>query len=84
MACIVNGNQIALTGDVGDFWMDECFTSVDVMMALTSIDDSSDLTVTINSGGGDAYEGAAIHALFDRRAGRTNITSTASPLRPHP
>ncbi|GHA13423.1 hypothetical protein GCM10007989_05030 [Devosia pacifica] len=73
MACILNDGKLTLSGDVGDFYFGECFTHTDVVIALAQIDDEADLTVFLNSGGGYTDEGAAIHALLDRRPGKTDI-----------
>jgi ATP-dependent protease ClpP protease subunit len=54
-------------------WFGDNFTYADVVVALGQIDDAADLTVRLNSGGGIATEGAAIHALLARRAGRTDV-----------
>jgi len=73
MAAIVSEGELTLSGDVGDMWFGDNFTYADVVVALGQIDDDADLTVRLNSGGGIATEGAAIHALLARRAGRTDV-----------
>jgi ATP-dependent protease ClpP protease subunit len=73
MAAILNGGELTLSGDVGDAWSADHFTYADVVIALAQIDDASDLDVRINSPGGIATEGAAIHALLVRREGTTNV-----------
>lgn len=73
MACIVSGNEMTLTGDVGDYWSSDSFTSGEVFTALAQVEDDAGLVVYLNSGGGIATEGAAIHALFSRRSGTTDI-----------
>ncbi|MCW4114750.1 Clp protease ClpP [Aurantimonas sp. MSK8Z-1] len=73
MACILKDGALTLTGDVGDYWFDDHFTVGDVLLALAEVDDASTLTVFLNSGGGSAFEGAAIHAMLSRRAGTTNV-----------
>ncbi|MGQ2906733.1 MAG: head maturation protease, ClpP-related [Aliihoeflea sp.] len=73
MAAILKDGELTLTGDVGDFFFGDHFTHADVISALAQIDDDADLTVFINSGGGYTDEGAAIHALLDRRPGRTDV-----------
>lgn len=72
MACILDGSKLTLSGSVGDDYWDG-FTYSDVVLALAGMDDAADLTVHINSGGGIATEGAAIHALLANRSGRTNV-----------
>ncbi|MBN9056311.1 MAG: Clp protease ClpP, partial [Rhizobiales bacterium] len=73
MAAILENGKLRLTGYVGDYYFEDGFTSQDVVLALAEIDDTADLPVHINSGGGVASEGAAIHALLSARAGRTDI-----------
>lgn len=73
MAAIVEDGKLRLTGYVGDYYFEDGFTSQDVVLALAAIDAASDLDVFVNSGGGVATEGAAIHALLSARPGRTNI-----------
>jgi ATP-dependent protease ClpP protease subunit len=61
---------IVLHGMVGgDFW-DEGFTSTDVIRALATLGRNADVTVRINSGGGIATEGSAIHAILSAHKGR--------------
>lgn len=73
MACILNNGTLTLSGDVGDLWFDDHFTHGDVVLALAQIEDDEPLTVYLNSGGGIAYEGAAINALLTRRSGVTDV-----------
>ena len=72
MACILDGSKLTLSGSVGDDYWDG-FTYSDVVLALAGVDDGADLTVHVNSGGGIATEGAAIHALLAARTGRTEV-----------
>lgn len=73
MAAILNGTTLTLSGDVGDFYFGDHFTYGEVLIAIAQVDAEATLTVHINSGGGYATEGAAIHALFSGRAGPTNF-----------
>ncbi|MFK0384981.1 head maturation protease, ClpP-related [Agrobacterium sp. NPDC090273] len=73
MAAIVEDGKLRLSGYVGDYYFEDGFTSADVIVALSQIDAESELDVHLNSGGGVATEGAAIHALFTARPGVTNI-----------
>ncbi|WP_375261847.1 head maturation protease, ClpP-related [Palleronia sp.] len=79
MAVIVSDGRLTLTGYVGEHWAygDEIiidgFTHPMVLNALAEIDDGSDLTVHINSGGGYAVEGIAIHSVLAQRSGRTDV-----------
>lgn len=73
MAAILEDGRLRLTGYVGDYYFDDGFTSNDVVLGLALIDDEAPLDVYLNSGGGVASEGAAIHALLSARRGTTNI-----------
>lgn len=73
MACVLDGGKLTLSGYVGDDLWGDGFTYGAVVMALAQIDDDADLTVHINSAGGIATEGAAIHALLSARAGKTDV-----------
>ena len=58
---MVKPNNMLLYGDVGDMWGDGSgFTARDVKEALAEVE-SGDITVSINSGGGIAWEGVAIY-----------------------
>lgn len=73
MAAIMDDGRLRLSGYVGDYYFEDGFTASDVVMALASIDPGEDLDVHLNSAGGIATEGAAIHALLAARPGTTNI-----------
>lgn len=73
MAAILEDGKLRLSGYVGDYYYDDGFTSTDVVVALSQIDGDAELDVFLNSGGGVATEGAAIHALLTARPGITNI-----------
>lgn len=73
MSVIVNGNEIVLSGTVGDLYYGDCFTSSDVIIALAQVGDASDVTIRLNSGGGIATEGSAIHSAIARHRGRKTI-----------
>ncbi|MGP4686162.1 head maturation protease, ClpP-related [Agrobacterium pusense] len=73
MAAIIEDGKLRLSGYVGDYYFEDGFTSADVVFALSQIDADADLDVHLNSGGGVATEGAAIHALLSARSGVTNI-----------
>lgn len=69
MAVHVNGAEIALTGVVGDTYWDDGFTAAEVIAALAEVGRDTDITVRLNSGGGIATEGAAIHAALAAHKG---------------
>ena len=73
MAALVNGNEIILSGTVGELYYDECFTASDVIFALAEVGRDQDVTIRLNSGGGIATEGAAIHSAIAAHRGRKVI-----------
>lgn len=73
MAAILEDGKLRLSGYVGDYYYDDGFTSNDVVIALAQIEDDAELDVFVNSPGGIATEGAAIHALLSARPGVTNV-----------
>lgn len=74
MAVIVNGTEITLTGDVGDFgWGEDHFSHADVVTTLAKIGRETDITIHLNSGGGIATEGAAIHSALKAHKGAVNV-----------
>lgn len=73
MAAILDGGRLRLSGYVGDYYNGDGFTSADVVMALAGVEEDATLDVYLNSYGGVATEGAAIHALLTARPGTTNI-----------
>ncbi len=73
MAAILEDGKLRLSGYVGDYYFEDGFTSGDVVMALSEVEEGADLDVYLNSAGGIATEGAAIHALLSARTGVTNI-----------
>ncbi len=69
---LVNGDLL-LYGDVGDPWgWGDGFTPGDVAEALAEHGDG-DLTARINSGGGIAFDGMAIHSLLKAHAGKVTV-----------
>ncbi len=73
MSVIVNGNEIVLSGTVGEMYFEDCFTASDVIVALAQVGDASDVTIRLNSGGGIATEGSAIHSAIARHSGKKTI-----------
>ena len=68
---LISGGALILYGDVGVApWADvDGFTSNDVVAALAELGPTADVVVRINSGGGNAFEGAAIHAILSAHRG---------------
>ena len=74
---LITGGELHLTGPVGflDF-EDEGFTVRDVTAALSELE--GDITVKINSGGGFAFDGIAIHSLLRQHDGK--VTTVAQGI----
>ena len=73
MPAIVSGNEIVLSGTVGDLYWGDSFTATDVVLALAQVGRGQDVVVRINSGGGIATEGSAIHAALAAHTGRKTV-----------
>src|SRR4051794_2069625 len=70
---IVIDGAIALYGTTGDIFGDGTgFTDSDVLAALASIG-RRDITVRINSGGGDAFQGIAIYNALQGHPGKVSV-----------
>lgn len=68
-ASLLVGGELLLYGVVGASWRANSFTPSDVAAALAE-HGSGDITVRINSGGGNAFDGVAIHSLLKAHASR--------------
>lgn len=73
MTVIVEDSTIVLSGTVGDMYWDDSFSAAEVSLALAQIGHDNPVTIRLNSGGGIASEGAAIHASIARHAGRKTV-----------
>lgn len=73
MPVLINGDEIVLSGTVGNLYWDDCFDAADVVLALAQVGRDRDVTIRLNSGGGIATEGAAIHAALCAHRGRKTI-----------
>jgi ATP-dependent Clp protease protease subunit len=71
MTVQVKGQEVTLSGTVGAGWFDDSFTHAEVVTALAGLD--GDITVRLNSGGGIAADGAAIHAALATYDGNVHI-----------
>jgi ATP-dependent protease ClpP protease subunit len=70
---LLSGGEMLLYGDVGDPWgWGDGFTPSDVAMGLAE-HGAGDITVRLNSGGGSAFDGMAIHSLLKTHAGKVTI-----------
>lgn len=71
MTVQVKGQEVTLSGTVGVDWFDDGFTHAEVVTALAGLD--GDITVRLNSGGGIAADGAAIHAALATYDGKVHV-----------
>lgn len=73
MSKLIVDDELMLYGPVGftDFWDESGFTSSQVIEALAQL--SGDIVVRLNSGGGIAMEGSAIHNALKRHDGRVIV-----------
>ncbi|PON05398.1 head maturation protease, ClpP-related [Rhizobium hidalgonense] len=73
MSKLIVDGELMLYGPVGftDFWDESGFTSSQVIEALAELSD--DIVVRLNSGGGIAMEGSAIHNALKRHDGRVIV-----------
>lgn len=71
MTVQVHGQELTLSGTVGDDWFGDGFTHAEVVAALAPME--GDITVHLNSGGGIAAEGAAIYATLSTYDGDVNV-----------
>ncbi|UIK09059.1 ATP-dependent Clp protease proteolytic subunit [Rhizobium leguminosarum] len=73
MSKLIVDGELMLYGPVGftDFWDESGFSSSQVIEALAAL--SGDIVVRLNSGGGIAMEGSAIHNALKRHDGRVIV-----------
>ncbi len=73
MAVQILDGEMILSGMVGDDFWGDGFTSGQVVTALAQLGRNTDVTVRLNSGGGYATEGAAIHAALRAHKGTVTV-----------
>lgn len=71
MTVQIHGQELTLSGTVGADWFDDGFTHAELVAVLADL--SGDITVRLNSGGGYAAEGAAMHATLTTYPGKVNL-----------
>lgn len=70
----VIGNQLYLYGAVGsDLFGEDGFSAEDVVEALSQFEADAPIVVRLNSGGGHATEGVAIHSVLRRHPGEVTV-----------
>ncbi|MHB2169953.1 head maturation protease, ClpP-related [Alsobacter sp. R-9] len=79
MSVIIQDGEIHLSGMVGgvasgdSFWDPPGFASSDIVQALAEVGRDRPVTIRLNSGGGIATEGAAIHAALSQHRGAVHV-----------
>ncbi|MGF7160134.1 ATP-dependent protease ClpP protease subunit [Rhodoligotrophos appendicifer] len=70
---ILVGGELYLYGAVGESFWEEGFTSMEVVRALAEVGRNTDVTVHLNSGGGNAFEGQGIYNALRAHAGIVTV-----------
>ncbi len=70
---LLEGTELRLYGAVGYLDNGEGFTALDVIDALAAVGAEADIIVRINSGGGWAHEGVAIHTALAAHRGKVTV-----------
>lgn len=73
MPARLEGSELSLYGSVGALGLDDFFSSSDVTNALAIVGRENPVTVRLNSGGGVATEGAAIHNALAAHKGEVTV-----------
>ncbi len=74
---VLKNGEILLHGTVGEGLFEDGFTAVDVISALAEVGRTADIVVRLNSGGGLAMEGIAIHNAFHSHRGKVTVVVEA-------
>lgn len=67
-----NTSNITIYGVIGDSWFGDSFSASDIDSALNEAGDN-DVTVNLNSPGGDAFDGIAIYNRLKRHKGKVTV-----------
>lgn len=69
-----SGTELYIYGDIvsstWDAWSPEDTCPQDISDFMKQVDNNAEMTIYINSGGGDVFAGIAIHSILSRHAGR--------------
>lgn len=68
-----NSNTITIYEQIGEDWMGGGFTAKKMAEALKAIGENNDVMVSINSPGGDFFEGATIYNLLREHKGKVTV-----------
>lgn len=64
--------EITIYGPIGDFWFRDSTSATDVRNALKN-NTSKEITINLNSGGGDAFDGIAIYNLLKKHDAKITV-----------
>lgn len=70
---VLKDGELLLYGTVGSDFFGDGFSALDVANALSEVGRKTAVNVRINSGGGDALEGLAIHSLLTAHKGTVTV-----------
>lgn len=70
---VSNNNTIEILDEIGDSYWSEGVTAKSILNKLNSIGNDKDVDVIINSGGGDVFEGIAIHNVLKQHKGNVTV-----------
>ena len=69
----ITGNTITILDEIGDNWDGTGVTAKKILSDLKNMGDTKDVEVIINSGGGDVFEGIAIHNILKQHIGHVTV-----------
>ena len=70
---VSNNNTIEILDEIGESYWSEGVTAKSILSKLNSIGVDKDVDVIINSGGGDVFEGIAIHNVLKQHKGNVTV-----------
>ena len=70
---VSNNNTIEILDEIGESYWSEGVTAKAILSKLNSIGNDKDVDVIINSGGGDVFEGIAIHNVLKQHKGNVTV-----------
>lgn len=69
----ISNNTITILDEIGDNWDGTGVTAKKILSDLKNMGDTKDVEVIINSGGGDVFEGIAIHNVLKQHKGNVTV-----------
>ena len=64
-------NEILIYSDIGENWMGDGITAMSIKSQVEGV--TGDLTIRINSGGGDVFDGFAIYNILNQYEGKKTV-----------